>query len=214
MLPVLPVRTAAAVTAAAGLVITNRYHPAVFGLAAGVPVVSLANDAYSDIRLSGAHGNWGLGDWALPQPSLSPGGVDEAVAEAWNRRDEIRRHLDALRPGFERSQADWWDAVAAVLAGGGKGGYMGLEEARPLRSRQPWSGQASAQRTLFRTLSLEIGRLWTDWDDVRSQRDVLNHERDEAIREKDRILESRTFKAAALLGRGVSFARRLTGRKQ
>jgi hypothetical protein len=63
-------------------------------------------------------------------------------------------------------------------------------------------------------LSLEIGRLWTDWDDVRSQRDVLNHERDEAIREKDRILESRTFEAAALLGRGVSFARRLTGRKQ
>ena len=212
MLPVLPVRTAAAVTAAAALVITNRYHPAVFGLAAGVPVVALANDAYSDIRLAGALGNWGLGDWALPQPSLTPGGVDEAVAEAWSRRDEIRRHLDGLRPGLERSQATWWDAVAVVLRGG-VGSYAGLEDAPPLQAVEPWSRQASEQRELFRTLSLGIGRQWTEWDDVRSQRDVLIHERDEAIREKDRILQSRTFKAAKLLGRGADIARRLTGRK-
>jgi polysaccharide pyruvyl transferase WcaK-like protein len=212
MLPVLPVREAAAVTAAAALVITNRYHPAVFGLAAGVPVVALANDAYSDIRLAGALGNWGLGDWALPQPSLTPGGVDEAVLEAWNRRDEIRRHLDGLRPGFERSQGTWWDAVAAVLRGGA-GSYAGLEDAPALRAVESWSRQAAEQRELFRTLSLGIGRQWTEWDDVRSQRDVLIHERDEAIRERDRILQSRTFKAAKLLGRGADVARRLTGRK-
>jgi len=177
-----------------------------------VPVVALANDAYSDIRLAGALGNWGLGDWSLPQPSLSPGGVDEAVVEAWSRRDEIRRHLDGLRPGFVRSQATWWDAVAAVLRGGA-GSYAGLEDAPPLRAVEPWSRQASEQRELFRTLSLGIGRQWTEWDDVRSQRDVLIHERDEAIREKDRILQSRTFKAAKLLGRGADIARRLTGRK-
>jgi len=215
MLPVLPVRTAAEVTAAAGLVITNRYHPAVFGLAAGVPVVSLANDAYSDIRLTGAHGNWGLGDWALPLPSLAPGGVDDAVAEAWARRDEIRQHLERLRPGFQKSQEQWWDAVAAVLAGGdARPGYAGLAEAPALRSAAPWSGHAAEQRELFRTLSLGTGRLWTEWDDVRSQRDVLIHERDDARREKDRILESRTFKAAKLLGRGAGIARRLTGRKR
>jgi colanic acid/amylovoran biosynthesis protein len=215
MLPVLPVRTAAEVTAAASLVITNRYHPAVFGLAAGVPVVSLANDAYSDIRLSGAHGNWGLGDWTLPLPSLAPGGVDDAVAEAWARRDEIRQHLERLRPGFQQSQGQWWDAVAAVLAGGDtRPGYTGLAEAPALRSAAPWSGQAARQRELFRTLSLGTGRLWTEWDDVRSQRDLLIHERDEAIREKDRILESRTFKAAKLLGRGAGLARRLTGKKR
>lgn len=218
MLPVLPVRTAVAVTAGARLVVTNRYHPAVFGLAAGVPVVSLANDAYSDIRLSGALGNWGLGDWALPQPSLSPGGVEEAVAEAWRRRDEIGQHLARLRPGFERSQATWWDAVAEVLRGVGTDDepgtrYRGLDEAPPLSAAETWSRQATEQRALFRTLSLEIGRQWTAWDDVRSQRDVLIHERDEALREKDRILQSRTFKAARILGRGADFARQLTGRK-
>jgi hypothetical protein len=105
--------------------------------------------------------------------------------------------------------------VAAVLAGGDvRPGYAGLAEAPALRSAAPWSGQAAEQRGLFRTLSLGTGRLWTEWDDVRSQRDALIHERDEARREKDRILESRTFKTAKLLGRGAGIARRLTGRKR
>jgi colanic acid/amylovoran biosynthesis protein len=214
MLPVLPVRDAAEVTARAALVLTNRYHPAVFGLAAGVPVVSLANDAYSDIRLSGAHGNWGLGDWALPLPSLASGGLDEAVAEAWTRRNEIRQHLDGLRPGLQRSQESWWDAVAAVLAGGdARRDYAGLGDAQPLGSAAPWSRQAKEQRALFRTLSMGIGRLWTEWDDIRSQRDAVSRERDDSIREKDRILASRTFRAASLLGRGARTARRLAGGK-
>ena len=134
MLPVLPVREAASVTAAAALVITNRYHPAVFGLAAGVPVVALANDAYSDIRLAGALGNWGLGDWALPQPSLSPGGVDEAVLEAWNRRDEIRRHLDGLRPGFERSPGDMVGCRGRLYCVAAWAATPGLKTRQPLRA--------------------------------------------------------------------------------
>ncbi|WAP51750.1 polysaccharide pyruvyl transferase family protein [Arthrobacter sp. ATA002] len=67
-LPVLPARQVAALTAGASLVVTSRYHPAVFALSAGVPVVGLATDTYSGVRIAGAMGNWGMADFALPCP--------------------------------------------------------------------------------------------------------------------------------------------------
>jgi colanic acid/amylovoran biosynthesis protein len=207
-LPVLPVRTAAAVTQSAELVITNRYHPAVFALAAGVPTVTLSNDAYSDVRLEGALGNWGLAGWALPLPSLASGGLDAAVAEAWERRDEIRNHLEAARPDLQRTQAKWWDAVAGVFAGTPVAATAS-EPPAPLGSDAEWARQAKEQRAMFRTLSSGIGRLWTEWDDVRSERDRLLQEKDEALNGRSRTLRSRSFGIASAVRAGV---RRL-GRK-
>jgi colanic acid/amylovoran biosynthesis protein len=210
-LPVLPVRTAAAVTQSAQLVITNRYHPAVFALAAGVPAVTLSNDAYSDVRLEGALGNWGLADWALPLPSLASGGLDEAVTEAWARRDEIRNHLEKARPDLQRTQAQWWDAVAGVFAGTTVAAAASAPPA-PLGADADWARQATAQRVMFRTLSSGIGRLWTEWDDVRSERDRLQQEKDEALNKRSRTLGSRSFGITSAFRAGIRGVRRL-GRK-
>lgn len=205
-LPVLPVRAAAAVTQSASLVITNRYHPAVFGLAAGVPTTTLSNDAYSDVRLCGAMGNWGLAEWALPLPSLASGGLDDAVAEAWARRHEISKHLESVRPDRQGTQAIWWDAVAGMFTKSTVATAVAVPPT-PLRSGTEWATQAHQQRELFRTLSGGIGRLWTEWDDVRSERDNLLHERDELLRERDMIRRSRSFRIATALRRSVKFKR-------
>ncbi len=209
--PVLPAPAAAALTVAAELVLTNRYHPAVFGLAAGVPVVALANDSYSDVRLHGAMGNWGVQDWALPLSSLAIGGFDLAIAEAWTRRVEIREHLESLRPQIRAVHENWWDAVASIFSATGVEAAKGLGDVVTLESDSEWAKQAKQQRVQFRALSGGIASLWTEWDDVRSQRDLLLHERNEALHEKERILGSRSFRAASLLRRGASVLRRVSG---
>lgn len=209
--PVLPAPAVAAFTAAAELVLTNRYHPVVFGLAAGVPVVALANDSYSDVRLHGAMDNWGVQDWALPLSSLDIGGFDLAIAEAWARRAEIREHLESVRPRIRAVHENWWDAVASILSGRDAEAAKGLGDVVSLESDSEWAKQARGQRSQFRALSGGIATLWTEWDDVRSQRDLLLHERNEAMEEKERIVRSRSFKAATLLRRGASVLRRVSG---
>jgi len=209
--PVLPAPAAAALTMAAELVLTNRYHPVVFGLAAGVPVVALANDAYSDVRLHGAMGNWGTEDWALPLSSLSSGGFDLAIAEAWARREEIREHLEQQRPQIRAVHENWWDAVASIFSEGGTEAAKGLGDVVTLESDAVWARQAKEQRVQFRALSGGIASLWTEWDDVRSQRDLLLHERNGALSEKERILGSRSFRVASLLRRGAWVLRRVSG---
>ncbi|MCI0141202.1 polysaccharide pyruvyl transferase family protein [Arthrobacter bambusae] len=209
--PVLPAPAAAALTVAADLVLTNRYHPVVFGLAAGVPVVALANDAYSDVRLHGAMGNWGVQDWALPLNSLDIGGFDHAIAEAWARRAEIREHLESLRPGIRAVHENWWDAVASIFSATDAEAAKGLGDVVTLGSDSEWATQARGQRGQFRALSGGIASLWTEWDDVRSQRDLLLHERNEAMEEKERIVRSRSFRTASLLRRGAGLLRRVSG---
>ncbi|MEW1819791.1 polysaccharide pyruvyl transferase family protein [Arthrobacter sp. NPDC080031] len=209
--PVLPAPAVAAFTAAAELVLTNRYHPVVFGLAAGVPVVALANDSYSDVRLHGAMNNWGVQDWALPLSSLDIGGFDLAIAEAWARRAEIREHLESLRPRIRAVHENWWDAVASILSGRDAEAAKGLGDVVTLESDSEWAKQARGLRSQFRALSGGIATLWTEWDDVRSQRDLLLHDRNEAMEEKERIVRSRSFKAATLLRQGASVLRRVSG---
>ncbi|MHC6220043.1 polysaccharide pyruvyl transferase family protein [Arthrobacter sp. MMS24-S77] len=209
--PVLPAPAAAALTVAAELVLTNRYHPVVFGLAAGVPVVSLANDAYSDVRLHGAMDNWGVEDWALPLSSLAGGGFDRAVAEAWARRGEIREHLDSLRPRIRAVHENWWDAVASIFSATGTETAKGLGDVVTLESDSEWARQAREQRVQFRALSGGIASLWTEWDDVRSQRDLLVPERNAALDERERILGSRSFRVASLLRRSAGVLRRVAG---
>ncbi|WP_284981003.1 polysaccharide pyruvyl transferase family protein [Arthrobacter sp. efr-133-TYG-118] len=209
--PVLPAAAAAALTVAAELVLTNRYHPVVFSLAAGVPVVALANDSYSDVRLHGAMDNWGVQDWALPLSSLDIGGFDLAIAEAWMRRAEIREHLESLRPQIRAVHENWWDAVASIFSATGVEAAKGLGDVVTLESDSEWATQARGQRGQFRALSGGIASLWTEWDDVRSQRDLLLHERNEALDEKERIVRSRSFRAASLLRRCAGVLRRVSG---
>jgi hypothetical protein len=159
-------------------------------------------------------GNWGTADWALPLSSLATGGVDLAISEAWTRRTEIRKHLERQRPQFQACHENWWDAVAGIFLGGDVEKAIGLTDVVPIESDMEWSKKAKEQRVLFRTLSGGIAGLWTEWDDIRSQRDLLLHERNVAIKEKDNVLSSRSFRLASFLRRGVVGLRRAFGERQ
>ncbi|MDQ1059883.1 colanic acid/amylovoran biosynthesis protein [Arthrobacter globiformis] len=212
-LPVLPAGEAASITKAAELVLTNRYHPAVFGLAAGVPVVAVSNDAYSDVRLHGAMENWGLENWALPLPSLASGGMDDGISEVWSRREQVRQHLVQALPDAVQRQQEWWDGVAVALAGARTETPDGLGGVAQLAAEGAWSREANGHRRLFRTLSSSIGRLWTELDEVSSERDALARRHAELIRERDAILSSRSFRMASFLRRSAHLTGRLKGRR-
>lgn len=101
---------AAALARAARLLITSRYHPAVFAAPAGVPVVALAADDYTRIKLTGALTHWG-------QAEVQD--LDELPPEAIDRADAAREAAAAAaceQLGPQRAAAArWWDEVAGVL---------------------------------------------------------------------------------------------------
>jgi polysaccharide pyruvyl transferase WcaK-like protein len=94
----------------ARMLITSRYHPAVFAAPAGVPVLGLAADDYTRIKLGGALAHWG-------QSSVVD--LDEVAdarpADIAASRSATRAEADERRPQHRRDAARWWDAVADVL---------------------------------------------------------------------------------------------------
>lgn len=104
-------RTSAALARWASLVVSSRYHPAVFAVSGGVPTIGLAVDGYTTVKLSGALGNFG-------QTSvLSADALDPAViATVWGDRDGIRARGLELAAQRRAESSAWWDRVAEAFA--------------------------------------------------------------------------------------------------
>lgn len=105
-------RTAAALARTARVLVTSRYHPAVFAAPAGVPILSLAADAYTRIKLGGALGHWRQ-DAVLDLDELAdaPRRMDDVAAAA---SVAVARAADRI-DGHRGAAAAWWDEVAAAL---------------------------------------------------------------------------------------------------
>jgi hypothetical protein len=164
--PILSAEDTAALTARASMVITSRYHPVVFALDAGLPVVALACEDYSHARLNGALQNWGLGPLALTLPSLFDGTFGSAVEEAWKCRSDIAAHLKATRPVKAAEFARWWDRVSAALAGAVVGAFAGIDPnlepgdpAEEFSFRGDWVGRDALNSAFFLPLSAETAEL-------------------------------------------------------
>lgn len=111
-------------TAEATVAVTNRYHPAVFALAAGVPVLAVAPDQYTAVRFDGAMSTWGVTSQPVPLQSLVEAArepdvwrdlaarIDAVVAD----REDQSEALRAARPAVARAHTAWWDDVVAALA--------------------------------------------------------------------------------------------------
>lgn len=113
--PMLPAREVARLTTGARLVLTTRYHPAVFAAAAGIPVAALCVDDYSDVRITGALDNWGLGAFSIPLPQLETGEYAN-VARVALSSSEILAHALKMWRGKRKSESTlWWDAVVSAL---------------------------------------------------------------------------------------------------
>lgn len=105
-------RAAAALVRDAALLVTCRYHPAVFAAPAGTPVLALSADRYTSIKLGGALGHWGQHQVVdLDELGEAPTRLHALLAEAQTIDEETARRL----PGHWAASRAWWDRVAVAV---------------------------------------------------------------------------------------------------
>lgn len=167
LLPILHADQSVTVHRAAAFTLTSRYHPAVFSAAAGIPVLALVPDAFTQMRVGGALRQYGLGEFTLPLGMLA-GGVPELMVAAALRHaavaSDARRTelLEALRA--ERAY------LLAQILGSGKctapAPFPASEQTPALP--EPLGATVRAARELFTETSLTAGFEWAMSDRAHS----------------------------------------------
>lgn len=114
LLPILHADQSITVHRAAAFTLTSRYHPAVFSAAAGIPVLALVPDAFTQMRVGGALRQYGLGEFTLPLGMLA-GAVPELMVAAALRHAAVA--TDARRTELlEALRVDRAYLLAQILA--------------------------------------------------------------------------------------------------
>ena len=190
LLPILHADQSVAVHRAAAFTLTSRYHPAVFSAAAGIPVLALVPDAFTQMRVGGALSQYGLGEFTLPLGLLA-GGVPELMVAAALRHAAVA--TDARRAELlEALRAERTYLLTQILAHGEE--TRGDAEAPapfPAATQvpalpEPLGATIRASRDLFTATSLTAGFEWAmsdrahSWDAVhRAELERLLAEREE-----------------------------------
>lgn len=105
-------RAAARLARSSALLITGRYHPAVFAAPAGVPIVGLVADDYTRIKQLGVLGHWGQ-DGVAPLSDADGEGV-AVLGSVWAARERIATQAAAREPQNRAEASRWWDTIANV----------------------------------------------------------------------------------------------------
>jgi polysaccharide pyruvyl transferase WcaK-like protein len=106
---------ARAATAAAALVISTRYHPIVFGLAAGKPCLGIYADEYCRIKLQGALAHARLERWMLTYHDVATGKLLPDALALWHTRDVLRRQLTVRCATWREEYRQRWTVVVRAL---------------------------------------------------------------------------------------------------
>ena len=167
LLPILHADQSITVHHGAAFTLTSRYHPAVFSAAAGIPVLALVPDAFTQMRVGGALNLYGLGEFTLPLGMLAGDVPELMVAAALGhaavasdaRRTEL---LEVLRT--ERAY------LLAQILGSGKcaapAPFPAVEQVPALP--EPLGATVRAARDLFTETSLTAGFEWAMSDRAHS----------------------------------------------
>ncbi|WP_050070215.1 polysaccharide pyruvyl transferase family protein [Arthrobacter alpinus] len=196
-LELLDAAEAATITVGASLVVTSRYHPAVFATGAGIPVVSLSPDHYSDVRLSGALRNWGLEQFNLPVTSLLNGEFRTAALAAWEQRSAIAGHLQSLGAQRRAEAQDWWDGVVRALGGERSQAPASIAPAPSYEGATSWSADADAVRRVVNPLGKRAAIAELELQREQDLRRVAGREAEAAREELQRLLGSKAFRVAS-----------------
>ena len=172
LLPILHTDQSVTVHRRAAFTLTSRYHPAVFSAAAGIPVLALVPDAFTQMRVGGALNLYGLGKFTLPLGMLS-GGVPELMVAAALRHAAVAS--DALRTELlEVLRAERAYLLAQILASGAEN-YGKAEAPAPFPAveqvpalPEPLGATVRAARELFTETSLTAGFEWAMSDRAHS----------------------------------------------
>lgn len=178
LLPILHTDQSVTVHRGAAFTLTSRYHPAVFSAAAGIPVLALVPDAFTQMRVGGALNLYGLGEFTLPLGMLA-GGVPELMVAAALRHAAVAS--DARRTELlEALQAERAYLLTQILAHGeetrGNAETLGGSEApapfpaaeQTLALPEPLGATVRAARDLFTETSLTAGFEWAMSDRAHS----------------------------------------------
>jgi len=105
---------AAALARGARLLITGRYHPAVFAAPAGVPVIGLTTDDYTGVKQRGALAYWGQ-DAVVPIAAADSEGIAR-MQDVWAERSRVAAEAAERRSAHRRDASTWWDRIADRFA--------------------------------------------------------------------------------------------------
>jgi polysaccharide pyruvyl transferase WcaK-like protein len=108
---------AARLARSAALVVSSRYHPAVFAVSGGVPTIGIPVDDYTTTKLTGALGNFGQST-LLPAADLVAGRGTAVASALWADRETVRTRGSELAVDARAASRDWWDRIAEVLTSG------------------------------------------------------------------------------------------------
>lgn len=167
LLPILHADQSVTVHRAAAFTLTSRYHPAVFSAAAGIPVLALVPDAFTQMRAGGALSLYGLGEFTLPLGMLA-GGVPELMVAAALRHAAVAS--DARRTELlEVLHAERAYLLAQILESGegaAPAPFPAVEQVPALP--EPLGATVRAARDLFTETSLTAGFEWAMSDRAHS----------------------------------------------
>ena len=172
ILPILHADQSITVHRAAAFTLTSRYHPAVFSAAAGIPVLALVPDAFTQMRVGGALRQYGLGEFTLPLGMLA-GGVPELMVAAALRYATVAS--DARRTELlEVLRTERTYLLAQILASGAEkldeveapAPFPTVEQVPALP--EPLGATVRAARELFTETSLTAGFEWAMSDRAHS----------------------------------------------
>lgn len=167
LLPILHADQSVTVHRGAAFTLTSRYHPAVFSAAAGIPVLALVPDAFTQMRVGGALRQYGLGEFTLPLGMLA-GGVPELMVAAALRHAAVAS--DARRTELlEVLRAERAYLLAQILGSGkcaAPAPFPASEQTPALP--EPLGAAVRAARDLFTETSLTAGFEWAMSDRAHS----------------------------------------------
>ena len=167
LLPILHADQSVTVHRGAAFTLTSRYHPAVFSAAAGIPVLALVPDAFTQMRVGGALNLYGLGEFTLPLGMLA-GGVPELMVAAALRHAAVAS--DARRAELlEVLRAERAYLLAQILGSGkcaAPAPFPAVEQTPALP--EPLGATVRAARDLFTETSLTAGFEWAMSDRAHS----------------------------------------------
>ncbi|WP_455113913.1 polysaccharide pyruvyl transferase family protein [Rothia mucilaginosa] len=167
LLPILHADQSVTVHRGAAFTLTSRYHPAVFSAAAGIPVLALVPDAFTQMRVGGALNLYGLGEFTLPLGMLA-GGVPELMVAAALRHAAVAS--DARRTELLEVLRTERAYLLAQILGSEKcaapAPFPAVEQVPALP--EPLGATVRAARELFTETSLTAGFEWAMSDRAHS----------------------------------------------
>jgi len=104
-----------ALVASADLVIAGRYHPAVFAVGAGVPVVCIAYQH----KATGVMAAAGASDLVMQVDDVTPEALTALALRVFDDRNAIAERLRSTAPALQARAARTSDLAAALVTGAG-----------------------------------------------------------------------------------------------